>query len=517
MVYEFTPAAERAITVAARWRTSPAPEIDAPGMLLGLLDEPECRAALMLARHGVDADAVRSRWPGLAFYDAVAGEPRRFSTTVQAALSFAEDRLFEYPRPLELATEHLLLGLVGGAGEASAWLQERGLQPAEIEAEVHRVSGHTPGPLDWDDSPSHVQSGAMNAPATPCPSSRDEIGSLRIADAAANRAGEGLRVIEDYLRFVLDDRHLMGRAKSLRHELTDALAVFAQIDRHAARETQADVGTQISTPAEQTRASLESIVAASFNRVQQSLRSLEEMAKLVDSSAAARIEQLRYQTYTLERAVDITRTSLDRLADARLYVLVDGRESASDFRSFAETLDKAGVDVLQLRDKQLSDRELLGRAKLAREVTVGTRTLLIINDRPDIAALSQADGVHVGQEELSVKDARSIVGPRALIGVSTHSIEQARQAVIDGANYLGVGPTFPSQTKQFDVFPGLDLLRQVAAEISLPAFAIGGIDQSNIAQVVATGIRRVAVSGAINSSADPAAEVAKLRASVGAG
>src|SRR5205823_3080461 len=97
-----------------------------------------------------------------------------------------------------------------------------------------------------------------------------------------------------------------------------------------------------------------------------------------------------------------------------------------------------------------------------------------------------------GQEELSLKDARQIVGPDMLIGVSTHSIEQARQAVLQGADYLGLGPTFPSGTKRFDEFPGLHFLRQIAAEIVLPAFAIGGITLENLPQVLATGIRRVA-------------------------
>ena len=117
---------------------------------------------------------------------------------------------------------------------------------------------------------------------------------------------------------------------------------------------------------------------------------------------------------------------------------------------------EAGVHVLQLRDKQLGDRELLERAGCCElDAAQGTpSTLLIVNDRPDLAVLAQADGVHVGQEELSVKDARSIVGPDMLIGVSTHSIEQARQAVLDGANYIGVGPTFPSGTKRFEQFPG---------------------------------------------------------------
>jgi len=162
------------------------------------------------------------------------------------------------------------------------------------------------------------------------------------------------------------------------------------------------------------------------------------------------------------------------------------------------------VHVLQLRDKQLDDRDLLIRARRLRELTAGTATLFVMNDRPDLAVLAEADGVHLGQEELSAKDARQIVGPEMLIGVSTHSIEQARQAVFDGADYLGLGPTFPSGTKRFEQFPGLDFLRQAAAEIALPAFAIGGITPENLAPVLATGIRRVAVGQAITAAANPA-------------
>ena len=136
--------------------------------------------------------------------------------------------------------------------------------------------------------------------------------------------------------------------------------------------------------------------------------------------------------------------------------------------------------------------------------------MAIINDRPDVAAAADADGVHLGQDDMSVKDARAIVGPRKLVGVSTHSIEQGRQAVLDGANYIGVGPTFPSVTKQFDAFPGLELLRQVAAEIRLPAFAIGGITAANLSEVRGAGFHRVAVSSAVTQAASPGDAVAAL-------
>lgn len=135
--------------------------------------------------------------------------------------------------------------------------------------------------------------------------------------------------------------------------------------------------------------------------------------------------------------------SLDLLLDARLYVLVDGRESPDRFAALVQSLVSAGVDVLQLRDKRLSDRELAQRARLIRRLTCDTTTLFIVNDRPDIAVLSDADGVHVGQDELTVADCRTIVGPHRLVGVSTHDLAQARRALTDGADYIGCGPTFP--------------------------------------------------------------------------
>jgi thiamine-phosphate pyrophosphorylase len=332
----------------------------------------------------------------------------------------------------------------------------------------------------------------------------------RILDAAANRAGEGLRVIEDYVRFALDDAHLTRLCKELRHDLAAALGELNCAQRLAARQTQADVGTCIGSPREYQRADLDEVLAANFSRLEESLRSLEEFLKIQRPDLAARIEQLRYRAYTLHKAAAVTHTSMQRLMDARLYVLIDGRGSLEEFHQLASSLVSAGVDVLQLRDKKLDDRALLGRARALRKIVGGG--IFIMNDCPDLALLSQADGVHVGQEELPVHEVRRIIGPNMLIGVSTHNIEQARQAVIDGANYIGVGPTFPSGTKQFEQFPGLDFVRAVAAEIRLPAFAIGGITLENVSQVLEAGIPRVAIGGAVCNADDAAARVSELLA-----
>ena len=335
-----------------------------------------------------------------------------------------------------------------------------------------------------------------------------ETAVIRIIDASLNRAGEGLRVVEDFARFVLDDAFLTTQAKSLRHDL--AAAVISSFDRHAARDTQHDVGTAITTEKESQRSDAWGVCAASLKRTEQSLRSLEEYGKLVNAEFAGQCEALRYRLYTLEKALDVGRTSRDRLEGVTLCVLIDGGKAAVDFECLVKSLVQAGVGMIQLRDKRLDDRELIERARQLRHLTAGTQSLFVVNDRADIAAAVDADGVHVGQEDLSVKDTRAIVGTRMLIGVSTHNIEQARAAVLDGANYLGAGPTFASTTKTFEAFAGLDYLRQVAAEIQLPTFAIGGIAAGNLADVLAAGISRVAVRSAITGAADPGCAAREL-------
>jgi thiamine-phosphate pyrophosphorylase len=358
----------------------------------------------------------------------------------------------------------------------------------------------------------------------------------RILDASLNRASEGLRVVEDYVRFVLDDGHLTEQLKQLRHDLAAAGSELPLADRHRVRDTEHDVGTQVTTASETQRTDAWAVCIASFERLKQSLRSLEEFAKVDSRQLGGRFEAIRYRLYTLEAAVGRTVDALQRLAEIRLYVLVDGCETEAAFQELIHAVIAGGADAIQLRDKKLSDRELVTRARLLRDrvrrsymlklsgplplegrvgegVSSGyTSPLIVINDRPDIAAAADADGVHLGQEDLSVKDARAALGPHKLIGVSTHSIEQARAAVIDGANYIGVGPTFPSETKAFNAFPGVALLRQVAAEIRVPAFAIGGINGGNLAKVRAAGFTRVAVSSAITSADNPAAAAQNVRA-----
>lgn len=165
---------------------------------------------------------------------------------------------------------------------------------------------------------------------------------------------------------------------------------------------------------------------------------------------------------------------------------------------------KGGAGIVQLRDYSLNDSELLKAALEIRALTRKYGALFIVNNRPDIALLSDADGVHLGQGDLSVAQARQILGAEKIVGVSTHEPLQTKKAVADGADYIGVGPVYATPTKAGRAPVGLDYVRQVLGlNPAIPFFAIGGIDVSNLTPVLEAGARRVAVVRAIGASDDP--------------
>ncbi len=338
--------------------------------------------------------------------------------------------------------------------------------------------------------------------------------TLRILDASINRATEGLRVVEAFSRMVLNDAFLSSQLKQLRHDLVEGCATIETASRLQSRNSEGDVGRNVQTESEYRRDDFESLIRSNMSRVQQASRTIEEFSKAHFPEVAISIEQVRYQSYTIEKAVFNTAFNRARFEKAHLYVLVDARGERSGFanlKTLVGILIEAGVDLIQLRDKSLTDNELVSAGKLIGSLTQETKTCWVMNDRVDLCIAAGADGVHLGQDDLSVHEARMILRPNQFIGVSTHSIEQARQAVIDGADYIGVGPVFPSQTKSFDSHVGVELVAQVVTEISLPAFAIGGIDASNIFKLIAAGCRRTAVSSAVCSAVSPNETAQEIR------
>lgn len=331
----------------------------------------------------------------------------------------------------------------------------------------------------------------------------DEPTLHRILDASANRCREGLRVVEDFVRFGLNDSFLSRSLKELRHQITATLKYLGQEKWVSSRDTTHDVGTATTTQSEVFRGTPVDVVRASMKRTEEALRSLEEFSKLIDPDLSGRLEQSRYLFYTIEKAIETNLNSRERLANRRLYLLVSIDNCRYGIETTVRDTIAKGVEIVQLREKSLSDRQLIDLAKHLREWTYEHDALLIVNDRPDIAIACGADGVHLGQDDMAIHEARKIAGSRMLIGMSTHNIDQAREAIFSGADYLGVGPTFPSKTKAFDEFSGLEFVQEVAESTSLPWFAIGGIDLSNLGQVTAAGATRIAVSSTLCSAADP--------------
>ncbi len=322
-------------------------------------------------------------------------------------------------------------------------------------------------------------------------------------DANANRAAEGLRTLEDIARFVLDDETVCRAFKQSRHELTTLLNQKNWQVRLASRDTAHDVGTDVTTASEQSRPSMVAIAAAAAGRIEQAFRCIEECLKLVAPQQASRIERLRYQAYDLHAKLLLR---LDRdvanLKAARLYVLVSCDVEESHFVDRVASIAESGADLIQIRDKSADAIRIQRYFELANAAVDRRRCRLIINDRVDLAVACQADAVHLGQTDLSPSQARAMLPTAAWIGLSTHNADQLARVDVEVVDYIGCGPTFPSQTKRFDDFAGLDYLRHVAAHSSVPAFAIGGITLENIDQVMATGIARVAVANAIWNAKD---------------
>src|SRR5215204_3697757 len=208
---------------------------------------------------------------------------------------------------------------------------------------------------------------------------------------------------------------------------------------------------------------------------------------------------------------DLGERRRQRLRSSFLYLCV-----GCDDQEVAAAALRGGADMAQLRDKEADDERLLDSATRLRELCSATGALFWVNDRPDLAVAAGADGVHVGQEDLPVAEARTAVGADGLVGVSTHSPTQLSSALASEADQISVGPVWATPTKEGRPAAGLEYVREAAATAGdRPWFAIGGIDAGNLAEVLEAGARRVVVVRAIRDSADPEAAARALRERLG--
>ncbi|MFA7658362.1 MAG: thiamine phosphate synthase [Candidatus Gastranaerophilaceae bacterium] len=326
----------------------------------------------------------------------------------------------------------------------------------------------------------------------------------RITDANLNRASEAARILEEIARFLLDDKDLSEKLKNIRHKINSAQEE-SYGEYLQSRDTENDVGVDIKNSSE--RINIENIFKANIKRLQQALRTLAEYSGS-DAKNSAMFEKLRYTSYTLEKIMwEKLREKYNRikLGGKHLYLVTnsDKFNSEDEFLDAIASAFEGGVDILQLREKNMPANKIVELGKKIKQLCLNYDATFIVNDRIDVALILEADGVHLGQDDLDVKSARAILGPSAIVGVSTHAPEQALKAVLDGADYIGVGPVFATPTKQGRTPVGLEYVKWVSENIDLPAFAIGGIDEENLSEVINAGIKKVAVVRAIINAKSP--------------
>ncbi len=327
----------------------------------------------------------------------------------------------------------------------------------------------------------------------------------RIIDANFNRAREAVRVMEEYCRFALDCKPLTGRAKKLRHELCGILSEIDSAMLAASRDTLGDVGVGQTVENQLSRTNLKDCLIAACKRATEALRVIAEMLQTVDPAAANKIEELRYDAYTLEKDILITSATSEKFKDVRLYVIITS-DLPADVISLAYRCVAGGADCIQLRAKEAGDDKLFAMAREFVQICRGGGVVSIINDRVDIAVAAGADGVHLGQNDLPIEQVRKLELSPLIVGKSTHSIEQLRLAVAEQPTYVALGPVFATETKPGAKQVGLRYVKEAKSELAstgIRSVAIGGISLENAAQVLAAGADAIVVCSAVTEAPDP--------------
>ena len=329
---------------------------------------------------------------------------------------------------------------------------------------------------------------------------------LRLVDANLDRLGEGLRVLEDVSRFLLNDAVLSKRLKTLRHSLVKNLGPLEQ-DLLSARRVAEDVGAPTEKRVALQHQDLPALVVANSRRVQESLRVLEEFSRLSGGPLASQtgsFEKARFEVYDLEQRLVGRLLRHDKAGRLKgLYLVLDTMAlKGRDEVEVAAAAIRGGARVIQLRDKQRSKSELLTMARRLRDLCGEKGALFIVNDHLDIALAVNADGLHLGQDDLPLAEARRILPMDMLVGCSTHSTAEAVRSQTNGADYVAGGSIYPTTSKEKFKLVGLDTLRRTRSKVSVPLIAIGGVNHTNVQEVMKAGADSVAVISAVLGADD---------------
>jgi len=322
-----------------------------------------------------------------------------------------------------------------------------------------------------------------------------DVAIYRILDANLDRAREGLRIIEEWCRFGLNNSQWSGECKQMRQEL----GFWHTQEFRMARDTPGDPGTELTHPKEEQRNSIEQILQANLCRVQEALRVIEEYGKLYKPEIGAAAKKMRYQVYSLESNL-LSYHRHQQLKESYLYLVTS---PAPDLLERVEAALQGGLTLVQYREKEAEDRVRLAMAYKLCKLCHAYGALFIVNDRVDLANAVNADGVHLGQQDIPIALARQILGTQKLVGKSTTNPEEMQRAIAEGADYIGVGPVYETPTKPGKTAAGLDYVAYAVKHATIPWFAIGGIDPNNVDEVIGAGASRVAIVRAIMQSEQP--------------
>ena len=328
--------------------------------------------------------------------------------------------------------------------------------------------------------------------------------TLRIIDANLNRMCEGLRVLEDLARLMLDDATLAQQLKNMRHEMARYGGQLQQ-QLLQARDSEGDVGVDMEVPGEEKYREIPETILANARRGQESLRVMEEIAKVPGLDLnPEKFKQARFALYAIEKTLlskVLRQDKMKRLSG--LYVIIDTSVlGAGSYLEVAGQAIRGGAKVIQLRDKEADKKELLSIAHGLRDLCAEQGILFIMNDYLDMALAVDADGLHVGQDDLPVSVARRLLPIDKILGCSARTVDKAVAAQSDGADYVAVGAMYPTLSKVKTELVGPERLRQIRQEVNLPVVAIGGINKDNVSEVTAAGADSVAVINAVLGAED---------------
>ncbi len=327
----------------------------------------------------------------------------------------------------------------------------------------------------------------------------EDLRICQIIDANLDRAREGLRVLEDWARFGLGKADLVLIIKNLRQILgKNHLEIYKRSRNHLE-----DKCKGLSHEEQLKRKTSEEIISSNSARVQEALRVIEEFSRPHNHKLSRIASKIRYEIYSLE--VELLNFNKYKnleniIKENNLYVITDQRENLI---KIIEDILIGGVKIIQYRFKTGNDADHLEKAIKLKTLCKKYNSLFIVNDRVDIALASNSDGLHLGQDDLDVKTARSLLGNKKIIGKTANNEIDISKAIEDGCDYIGIGPVFKSATKKDKQPLGLERVQELTKDIKVPWFAIGGINKNNISVLKKYNIKKVALVSDLMNAKDP--------------